>query len=120
MLALAFDFDRLIVFPAMVVYTTLVNKYNTDLDLGLRKLRVRKHNIFTFLFIAAKEVGRFLMRHSTTVLGHVSVTKFTEHSLKLTFHLMVMLCYMWCISFITWESYSSLRSPPDGTFMTTR
>lgn len=37
----------------MVVYTTLVNKYHIDLDLGLRKLRVRKHYIFTFLVTVA-------------------------------------------------------------------
>lgn len=108
-----------IVFPALVVGITVVNKYHLDLDFGLRKLQQEKRGIFRFLFIAAQELFRCIKRHATRN-GHVSIRGFLAHSMTLSFHLMIMFCYIFAISFITWESYSSLRSPADGTFLTPR
>lgn len=108
----------LIVFPLGIVWVTMANRYHQDLAMMLWKMQMTMHTLRSWLSMWFVELFTCCKRHTITSRGRRSPILFVVHAVQLAIAISMLGCYAAAIAFVTFESYISLRSPPEGAFLT--
>lgn len=110
----------LIVFPLGIIYVSIVNGYHDDLVMGLWRGQMIKHSLMNWILTWFKEIGAVCKRRGKSKNGSRSIFRMIFHAISIAVTFSMIGYYVAAVAFITLESYISLRSPPDGTFLTPR
>lgn len=94
------------------------NNYHIDLRMLFWKMQLQRLGFRTWVSDWMSEISRACTRRALLPNGNRSIRKLIKHTIGLTITFSLVACYVIAILFITWESYASLRAPPDGTFLT--
>lgn len=106
-------------FPWAAAFLILTTKYHDDLFSVILESRHGKTGPWSAVSYSMKQIHKIAAKHAgKNDDNDAAIPLFVLHYFLLYFCLFLLLCYFFCAAFITVEAYISLRSPPDGSFLT--
>ncbi|KAI5815621.1 hypothetical protein BZA77DRAFT_370018 [Pyronema omphalodes] len=108
------------VFPIPAVAVAAVRDYHMDIaKIFWNNHTVARYNCWQWVvhaILCIRSLAEVNSRVGTT--DQIKKGKLICHYIFLIVAILLLGCYLFCISYITWESYSSMRYPPETTFTT--
>lgn len=100
------------VFPVATGLVLFTTNYYPDLCNIVKDQRHEDTGFFRTVWNCIKKVNGVCVKHAAG--GRLLIL----HYLMMSGYFMLLLSYFFCVMFVTVEAYISLRSPPDGAFLT--